>query len=95
MADRDGRLRENQRTFRAANERINDLAQVTDGERVPFLCECGEIACLGRIDASLSEFVVIHEDRTRYFILPGHMRVDGEEILTANDRYEIVEKQAA
>ena len=40
MADRDGRLRENQRTFRAANERINELAQVTDGQLVPFLCEC-------------------------------------------------------
>jgi len=95
MADRNGRLRENQRTFRAANERINELAQVTDGQRVPFLCECAEIACLGRVDASLSEFVVIHEDRTRYFILPGHMRVAGENVLSTNDRYEIVEKQAA
>ena len=95
MGDRDGRLRENQRTFRAANERINDLAQATGGQRVAFLCECAEIACLGRVDASLSEFVLIHEDRTRYFILPGHLRVDGEEIVTANDRYEIVEKQAA
>ncbi len=95
MAERDGRLRENQRTFRAANERINDLAQVTDGQLVPFLCEYASIECLGRIEASLSEFVVIHEDRTRYFILPGHFRVDGEAIVTANDRYEIVEKQAA
>ncbi|MGH3044652.1 MAG: hypothetical protein ACRDM2_07990 [Gaiellaceae bacterium] len=95
MADRDGRLRANQRTFRAANERINDLAQVTDGQLVPFLCECADIACLGRIEASLSEFVVIHEDRTRFFVLPGHLRVNGEEIVSASDPYEIVEKQAA
>jgi hypothetical protein len=92
---RNERLIQNQRTVRAANERLNDLAHVVDGQLVPFLCECADIECLGRLEASLSEFVVIHENRARYFILPGHMRVDGEEILPANDRFETVEKQAA
>ena len=89
------RLVENQRIFRGANERLQEIAQVSDGRRVPFLCECASIECLGRIEASLSEFVLIHENRARYFILPGHLRVNGEEILSANERYEVVEKQAA
>ena len=88
-------LIENQRTFRGANERLNKLIHLTDGQLVPYICECARIECLGRVLASVSEFVSIHEDRTRYFILPDHMRVDGEKILSANDRYEIVEKQAA
>ena len=88
-------LIENQRTFRGANERLNELIHLTDGQLVPYICECARIDCLGRVVASVSEFVLIHEDRTRYFILPDHMRVDGEKILSANDRYEIVEKQAA
>jgi hypothetical protein len=95
MAYKDRRLRENQRTVRAANERINDLVRVSGGQLVPFLCECASIECLGRIEASLSEFVLIHEDRRRYFILSGHLRVDGEEILSTNERYQVVQKQAA
>ena len=89
------RLIENQRTVRGANERLNELVHLTDGHLVPYICECARIECLGRVVASVSEFVLIHEDRTRYFILPGHSRVDGEKILSTNDRYEIVEKQAA
>lgn len=89
------RLIENQRTVRGANERLNELIHLTDGHLVPYICECASIECLGRVVASVSEFVRIHEDRTRYFILPGHFRVDGEKILSTNDRYEIVEKQAA
>ncbi|MGH3024287.1 MAG: hypothetical protein ACRDNI_11570 [Gaiellaceae bacterium] len=95
MASSGERLVENQRTFRSANERISDLVRVQDGKRVPYLCECADIACFGRLEASVSEFVLIHEDRAHYFILPGHMRVDGEEILSANARYEVVDKRAA
>lgn len=94
MDSRDERLAENQRTFRRANERLQELADVQDGQRIPFLCECADIACLGRLEASLAEFEVIHEDRYRYFLLPGHLRIDGEEILERNDRYEVVTKEA-
>jgi hypothetical protein len=87
-------LIENQRTVRSANERLSEIAHISDGKHVPFLCECADIDCLGRLEASLSEFVVIHEHRARYFILPGHLRVDREDVLSANDRFEVVEKQA-
>jgi hypothetical protein len=92
MSSRDDRLAENQRTFRTANERLIDLAQPRDGQRVPFLCECADIECLGRVEASLGEFEVIHEDPGRYFIVPGHALVQGEGVLSSNDRYQVVRK---
>jgi hypothetical protein len=92
LASRDEGLAENQRTFRQANDRFQELASVDQDRRVPFLCECGDIACLGRLEATLSEFEVVHEDPARYFILPGHVRVKGEQILTRNERYEVVTK---
>jgi hypothetical protein len=49
---------------------------------VPFLCECADIECLGRVEATLSEFEVIHEDSERFFVVPGHLRVDGETVVT-------------
>ena len=95
MDSRDERLLENQTTFRSANERLSEMAQVDDGKFVPFLCECADIECLGRLEATLSEFELIHEDRHRFFILPGHALMDGEEILVENRRYGVVSKAAA
>ena len=94
MPPRDDRLVENQESFRAANERLQTMAQVDDGTLVPFICECADIKCLGRLEATLSEFEVIHEDAQRFFVLPGHPRMDGEEVLTSNRRYEVVSKAA-
>jgi hypothetical protein len=92
MASREERSAENQRTFREANERFQELASVADGTRIPFLCECADIQCLGRVDATIGEFEVIHEDRDRYFIIPGHDTLDHEQVLDRNDRYEVVTK---
>jgi hypothetical protein len=94
MDSRDERLAENQRTFRQANERLQDLANVQDGNRIPYLCECADIACLGRVEASVAEFEVIHEAPYRFFILPGHLRIEGQQILERSDRYEVVSKVA-
>jgi hypothetical protein len=94
MAARDERLAENQRTFREANDRFQELASVDQDRRIPFLCECGDLECMGRLEATISEFEVIHEDAARYFILPGHLRAAGEDIVTRNGRYEVVIKAA-
>jgi hypothetical protein len=92
MARRDERLVENQRTFREANERLHELAPVPDGTRIPFLCECADIQCLGRVEATTTEFEVIHEDDDRFFIIPGHPRLDSERVIDQTRRYEVVTK---
>jgi hypothetical protein len=86
------RLLANQETFRAANRGMMEVANVGSQVPVPFLCECADLGCLGRVEASLPECEEAHRGADRYFILPGHLRVEGEEILSENGRYEVVSK---
>ena len=57
-------------------------------ELVPFLC-------LGRVEASPLEYEEAHGGNDRYFIPPGHPRIEGEEVLSENGRYEVVSKAEA
>jgi len=95
MADRDERHADNQRRFNAANERLGELVQqrVPEEERIPFLCECADERCLGRVELSLGEFEQLHENANVYVIVPGHPRVNGEVILQRRERFEQVEKK--
>jgi len=89
------RERENQRMFRYANERLRERvieAGVSDHRHIPFLCECPEEDCQGRIEATLDEFEQAHFLRNQYFSLPGHARTEGEEALEENGRYDVLTK---
>jgi hypothetical protein len=95
MPARDERLEENQRAFREANERLQALAAsagVRDGTVVPFLCECADEECLGRVEITIGEYEATHWHYDYYVILRGHPRVAGEDIIEENDRYEVVQK---
>jgi hypothetical protein len=48
---------------------------------------------VGRLPATLDEFDDAHMGTDHYFILPGHSRIDGEEALEENGRYEVVTKE--
>lgn len=92
MSARDDRLVANQETFRSANRGMIEAANVGPDELVPFLCECADFDCLGRVEASFLEYEEAHGRNDRYFILPGHPRIEGEEIVSENGRYEVVSK---
>lgn len=97
MATRYERGRENQRQFRYANERLAAIVigpASPDGQLIAFLCECADGDCLGRIQITAGRYEDIHVDESDYVILPGHLRVPGEEILEENGYYEIVKKAA-
>ena len=97
MTMRYERLVENQKSSRYANERMHELvrAQATvDGRVVPFLCECADNSCGGRVDATLDQYEDAHFNRDDYFILRGHLRVTGEEIIGQRDGYDIVRKES-
>jgi hypothetical protein len=89
---RKDRLVANQETFRAANRGMIEALNIGPQVPVAFLCECVDFGCLGRVEASLREYQEAHDGNDRYFILPGHPRIEGEEILSENGRYEVVSK---
>jgi hypothetical protein len=93
VATRDQRLAENQRLFRTANERLEERVEtygVSDG--IPFLCECAEVECLGKIDLSLVDYRLVRAEPNRFVILPGHAMIEGETLVQDNGHYQIVEK---
>lgn len=92
MANRDDRLVDNQRSFRSASERLQDIVIVEEQRLVPFLCECADPGCAGRIHATVAEFEAAHEAPDGSFLLPGHKRIAGERILSSDGRFDIVSR---
>jgi hypothetical protein len=91
------RGRDTQRMFLRANRRFFDaLSNSTcpDGDLIPFVCECADGDCVGRVEITSWRYEDIHAKEDHYVILPGHMRIGGEEIMEENAYYEIVKKAA-
>jgi hypothetical protein len=97
MEARDGKRAENQKMTRSANERLQDVAGRTaeDGKIIPFLCECANDACMGRIEITIDDYFITHLDSDRYVIIPGHPRIHGEVVIHDHGHYEVVSKAAA
>jgi len=95
MGSRNDRLVESQQVSRSANERLQALAvAVVPAEQlIPFLCECADDACLGRVDMKLGDYDDIHGDRDRYAILHDHQVVDGETIVEQRALFDIFTKE--
>jgi hypothetical protein len=88
------RLIENQHSFRSANERLYAVAvdRVAADKLVPFLCECGDGECQGRVSMNVAEYVEIHVDRDQYAILRDHTTADGEAVIERRALFDIVRK---
>jgi hypothetical protein len=85
-----------QRTFRSANERMQALAVaiVAAEQLIPFLCECADDACMGRVGMNLADYDDIHSDRDRYAILRDHQMADGEHVIEQRPLFDVVSKAA-
>ena len=55
---------------------------------MPFICECADGDCIGRIEITARRYEDIHSEERGYVILPSHMRIAGEEIMERNSYYE-------
>ena len=98
MEDEQARGRQSQGEFRYANTRLVQALDgsnaAPDGQLIPFLCECADEMCLDSIRITVDRYESIHLDVRDYVILPGHLRIAGEEILEENGFYEVVKKAA-
>jgi hypothetical protein len=90
------RLGKNQALFRSVNERVDRISedQATHGP-VNFICECALPECGSSIELTHGEYEAIREDPTRFFVLPGHVFPEVEDVVEDRGRYVIVEKFGA
>ena len=94
MAARSTRREENQKLFRMGNERLRAAVDDTlaDSERIPFLCECADEACNGRVELRPDEWEAIAGRPHHYVMLAGHLRSEGEKVVGSMDGYDVVQK---
>lgn len=92
--DRAERLKENQETFKLANERLGSVVaeRVSPADDVPFLCECADEACMATVEMTLEEYGAVRAHPRHFFMQPDHLRSPGEELVERRDGYEITEK---
>jgi hypothetical protein len=92
--DRDTRREKNQKLFRRGNESLHDAAVDAEPEisPVPFLCECADLDCLGRVEVAPIEWEDIAARPNHYVMLAGHQRGEGEEVVGSIREYEIARK---
>ena len=94
MNSRNERLVANQHSSRYANERLQGLAAdlAEDDQLIPFLCECADQVCLGRVEMKRADYDEIHLDPDLYAIVRGHAMADGEQVVERRDGFDVVVK---
>ena len=94
MAKRDTRREENEKLFRVGNERLHSAVndQVPEDGRVPFLCECADEFCDGRVELRMEQWESVARKPRHYVMVSGHQRSEGEKVVGALDGYDVVRK---
>ena len=78
--------------FREANKQIAEKALELDLEQpFPFLCECSDKRCFGRLFLMLAEYEEARSDPERYLTMPGH-EIAGAVVIASDDRFAVAEK---
>jgi hypothetical protein len=83
----------NEATFRDANERIRAAEEELDPpvQRIPYLCECDDVACHEPIRLTATEYERVRADGATFVIVPGHPS-DGD-VVEEHKQYLVVRKQ--
>ena len=85
----------NDAIFRAANERIDRLAEAQQfGGVTPFICECADMGCTDIIFLTLAEYDDIRRDARMFLNVPGHQAsAQGwAQVIETHNSYVVVEK---
>jgi len=87
------RVARNEHLFREVNERILELEE-SFGERplASFVCECSQVSCTSRLEASLEEYRTVRTDPRHFIVRADHVDRDHERIVRETERFVVVEK---
>jgi hypothetical protein len=89
------RVARNEALFREFNERVEDLADTVEAHRVRFVCECGDLDCLERVELTRAAYEEVRSDATRFVVARGHEKPEIERLVARGEGYLVVEKLAA
>jgi hypothetical protein len=78
--------------FREVNERIADNARRFESGETKFICECADVHCTERVDATLEEYERVRADGATFLLAPGHRDATIERLVLQRPRFHVVEK---
>jgi hypothetical protein len=87
----------NEEFFRQVNEQIEAISQTIPASEptMEFLCECDDLTCQGKVEATRSEYESARAVPTHFIVLPEHVDTGVEHVVSSNDRFVVVEKEGA
>lgn len=87
----------NEEIFRNVNERIEGVSQTVPATEptMAFLCECDDLECHGKIEATRAQYESVRAVSTHFIVLPGHVDPEVEHVVFSDDRFVVVEKEGA
>lgn len=91
---RGDRREENQRLFRMGNQLIDEATdgRVPDNAEIPFLCECADESCSGRVELPRAQWASVTAKHNHFVIVAGHPRSEGEVVVAKEEAYDVVRK---
>lgn len=94
MDERQERIGRNEALFRSVNERLEGLndAFATVTQTFTVVCECGDASCVEQLTVEVDEYRRIRSDPRLFFVVPGHVVPDVEDVVESHDGHEIVRK---
>jgi hypothetical protein len=93
----------NQSLLREVNERIEQLAtakksmfeELQRSRTIDLACECMDETCTDRITMTIAEYESVRADSNEFFVLPGHVVPEVEEVSREEADYVVVAKIGA
>jgi hypothetical protein len=92
MTTREERLAENEAIFREVNDRIAEVSDRFELERVTAICECATAECTQRFELSRSDYDTVRSTGIQFVVVPGHEQPDIERVIERRPDYLLVEK---
>ena len=98
METSEERVVRNEALFREINERVEDVAEGFDirGEgdslRIEFVCECGNLGCIERIELTRGQYEAVRENPRRFAVVRGHEDQSISRIVEQHGEVAVVEK---
>jgi hypothetical protein len=86
------RLARNQVIFREVNARLRTIADAVPDGHADYLCECSSVHCTEKIELRLLEYESVRARENTFFIVPGHERLEVEDVIDQNERFAVVQK---
>lgn len=98
MSASEERVARNEALFREFNERVEDMAESFDlrGEGdsllIDFVCECGNLDCLERLELTRGAYEEVRSDPKRFVVAPGHEDMSIARVVAHGEGYLVVGK---